>query len=236
MIQFIVKVIMQFPQRQYCLDGSNSGCVIINTSISLWTIVGREKHMKILLLMANGVEMLEASAFIDVFGWYRTYGDGDIEVITCGLEKKIVTTFNIPLEVDMCVDEVKAEDYDALAIPGGFGTYGFYEDAYSEPVQNLISTFHTAHKWIASICVGALPIGKSGILKGRKATTYHLMDKQRQAQLAAFDVEIIDAPVVVDDKIITSWCPSTAVEVAFELLQQLAGETAASSIRYLMGF
>ena len=41
-------------------------------------------------------------------------------------------------------------------------------------------------KIINKVCVNdydALPIGKSGVLKGRKATTYHLMDGYRQKQL-----------------------------------------------------
>ena len=77
-------------------------------------------------------------------------------------------------------------EYEALAIPGGFEEYGFYEKAYDERFLELIREFHSKRKIIASICVGSLPIGKSGVLKNRVATTYHLNNGYRQKQLAEF--------------------------------------------------
>jgi len=38
----------------------------------------------------------------------------------------------------------------------------------------LIKEFNAKGKIIATICSAALPLGKSGVLKNRKATTYHL--------------------------------------------------------------
>lgn len=192
--------------------------------------------MKVLLLMVKGVELLEASAFIDVLGWHRDYLNGNIQVVTCGLEKRILSTFNVPIEVDELVENIDVDQYDALAVPGGFGTYGFYEHGFSESVQNLIRDFDRRNKLIASICVGALPLGHSGVLENRRATTYHLMNKRRQNQLAEYNVEIVNEPIVLDGNIITSWCPSTAVGVALELLEQLTNKEEATEIRNLMGY
>lgn len=192
--------------------------------------------MKILLFMANGVELIEASAFIDVFGWHRDYYQGDIEVVTCGIKKRIVSTFNIPLEVDVLIEDIKIEDYDALALPGGFEEYGFYEDAYGQEFLNLIREFNSQNKVIASICVGALPLGKSGVLKDRKATTYHLMGKRRQHQLEEFGVSVVNEPIVVDRNVITSWCPSTAVGVSLKLLEFLTNKEEAERIKEIMGY
>lgn len=192
--------------------------------------------MKILLFLAKGVEMIEASAFIDVFGWNRDYNNGDTEIVTFGLRKEIISTFNIPIKVDVLIDEIKIEEYDALAIPGGFGSYGFYEDEYDERFLNIIRRFDEAGKIIASICVGALPLGKSGVLEGRKGTTYHLMNSRRQKQLEEFGVSVVNEPVVVDKNIITSWCPSTAVDVALKLLEMLTSEEDSCKIREIMVF
>ena len=84
---------------------------------------------------------------------------------------------------------------------------------------NLIREFDEQGKIIASICVAALPLGKSGVLKSRTATTYHLKDAYRQQQLKEFGVNVVNEPIVVDDNIITSYCPPTAPGVAFELLR-----------------
>lgn len=192
--------------------------------------------MKILLLLAKGVEMIEASAFIDVFGWNKHYNNTKTEIVTCGLRRVIHSTFNIPIQVDLLIDEIKADEYDALAIPGGFGDYGFYEDAYDEKFLDIIRKFNEEGKFIASICVGALPIGKSGILQGRKGTTYHLMDRRRQKQLETFGVKVVSEPVVIDKNIITSWCPSTAADVALKLLELLTSEEESYKTREIMGF
>lgn len=192
--------------------------------------------MKVLLFLANGAEMIELSAFIDVFGWDRHYNNGNINIVTCGFSKEIKSTFNIPIRVDLLIKEVKTDDYNALAIPGGFADYGFYEEAYNEKFLNLIREFKNQDKPIASICVGALPIGKSGILKGKRGTTYHLMGGRRQKQLEEFRVKVENEPVIVEDNIITSWCPSTAVEVAFKLLEMLRSRNDSDKIREIMGF
>lgn len=192
--------------------------------------------MKLLLFLANGAEMLELSAFVDVFGWDRHYNNGNIEVITCSFTREIKTTFNVTIKVDLLIDEVIVNEYEALAVPGGFSEYGFYEEAYSAKFLNLIKEFNQANKLIASICVGALPIGKCGILKGKRGTTYHLMGGRRQKQLAEYGVEIVQEPVVVEGRVITSWCPSTAVDVALKLLEMLRSESDSNKIREIMGY
>jgi 4-methyl-5(b-hydroxyethyl)-thiazole monophosphate biosynthesis len=127
---------------------------------------------KVLLLLADGFEFFEASAFIDVIGWNLVDGDHSTQLYTCALNKEIRSTFSQRLIVDFTLDEVNADDFHALAIPGGFVEYDFYKDAYNEKFLELIREFNQKDKLIASICTGALPIGKSGILTGKKGTTY----------------------------------------------------------------
>ncbi|SDI84449.1 4-methyl-5(b-hydroxyethyl)-thiazole monophosphate biosynthesis [Pseudobutyrivibrio sp. 49] len=114
--------------------------------------------------------------------------------------------WNTEIKVGKIINKVCVDDYDALAIPGGDHIYGYFEEAYDENFLQLIRAFDTANKTIASICVGALPIGKSGVLKGRKATTYHLI------------------------------CPQTAAEVAFKLLEMLLGKEKTNTVKQGMGF
>ena len=138
--------------------------------------------MKLLVFLAKGFETIEFSAFIDVMGWAKTDFDCKIDVVTCGLNQKVISSFNVPVLVDKVMDEVSADEYDALAIPGGFEEFGFYEEAYNEQLLELIRLFDSQKKWIATVCVGALPVGKSGVLNGRKATTYHLRGAQNRVQ------------------------------------------------------
>ncbi|ARU62122.1 DJ-1 family protein [Tumebacillus avium] len=192
---------------------------------------------KVCLLLPNGFEAVEASVFSDVVGWNKDEGDGTTDIITVGTREKLRCTFAFTVLPDLLVSDVNVDDFDALALPGGFETAGFYEDAYREDVLDLIRAFNAQGKVIASICVGALVLGKSGILQGRNATTYNLNDRVRQKQLAAFGATVIpDQPIVVDQNIITSYNPSTAFEVAFTLLELLTSKENANHVRRLMGF
>ena len=192
--------------------------------------------MKILLFLAKGFETMESSVFIDVFGWARCSYYYDVEVVTCGVQDTVVSAFGVPVKADVVLEKVNVDEYDALAFPGGFEEFGFYEEAFSKNVVSLINSFNDKHKMIASVCVGALALANAGILKGKKATTYHLNNGHRQKQLAAYGAEVVNEPVVKTDNIITSYCPQTAPEVAFVLLGELVGEEKMAVVKTAMGF
>jgi len=189
---------------------------------------------RVLLLLADGFETFEASVFIDVIGWNLVDGDKSTELFTCGLKKEINSSFNQKFIVDYLISEIDVDSFDALAVPGGFEEYNFYKDAYDERFLELIREFKAKDKIIASICVAALPLGKSGILKNKKGTTYK--NPVRRDALKSFGVQVINQPIVIDDNIITSWNPSTAVDVALLLLELLTSTTNTEYIRSIMGF
>lgn len=167
--------------------------------------------MKILVFCAKGFETIEFSAFIDVMGWAGNDFHCSVSVDTCGFTKTVNSTFNVPVLMDKTIDEIVVNDYDALAIPGGFEEFGFYEEAYDERFLNLVKEFNDQEKPIAAVCVAALPLGKSGVLESRKATTYHLNDAHRQKQLAEFGVK-------------------------FELLKMLCGSEKMLIVKRAMGY
>jgi 4-methyl-5(b-hydroxyethyl)-thiazole monophosphate biosynthesis len=191
---------------------------------------------KILILLSNGFEVLEAAAFIDILGWANVFGNEKIEIITAGVHTKLKCTFGFQVIPDAQIKNLNINEFDALAIPGGFEKAGFYEDGFSEEFLNLIRYFDEKKKPIASICVGALLLGKSGILANRSATTYHLLEGKRRKQLAKMGANIKDKPIVQDGNIITSTSPATAMAVAFALLETLTSKENADKIKEMMGF
>ncbi len=189
---------------------------------------------KVLLLLAEGFEVFEASVFIDVIGWNLVHGDRRTQLFTCALRKEIKSSFDQKFIVNYVINDINPDDFDALAIPGGFEVYGYYNDAYSGPFLDLIRRFRDKKKFIASICVGALPLGKSGILKGKTGTTYN-SDVRRDA-LKEFGVNVLNQPIVMDDNIVTSWNPYTAINVALLLLENITTKDNTDKVRQLMGF
>ncbi|MGI2798523.1 DJ-1/PfpI family protein [Photobacterium damselae] len=190
---------------------------------------------KVILFLCQGLEEYEASVFTDAFGWTTTYGLEPIELVTVGLRPKVKCAWNFTIEPEYQLSEIDINDFDALAIPGGMSRSGFYEDAYDERLLSLIRDFDSKGKTIASVCVGALPIAKSGVLNGRNGTTYHL-SKKRQTQMKEMGVNVIQAPIVIDKNIITSRSPSAAMDVAFNVVEMLTSTANLERIKEGMGF
>lgn len=189
---------------------------------------------KVLLLLADGFELLEAAGFTDVLGWANIDGDEPIELVSAGLHPQLRATFGCSVLPDAWVTDLDLDRFDALAVPGGFAEAGFYNDAMSEPFLDVIRHFEARGKLIASVCVASLALGAAGVLQGRRATTYHQAGGKRKAQLESYGAHFVDEAIVLDGKLISSTGPGTGIEVAFVLLRELTSRKVADQIRALM--
>lgn len=66
-------------------------------------------------------------------------------------------------------DQVRAEDYDALVIPGGRGPEYLRLDA---KVIAMVRHFFEANKPVAAVCHGAQLLAAAGVLEGRECSAY----------------------------------------------------------------
>lgn len=189
---------------------------------------------RILLLLAEGFEPLEAAGFTDVFGWANIDGEEKIELVSTGLRSPLKATFGFSVIPDQLLSDVDPDKFDAVAVPGGFEGAGYYKDAYAEDFLGVIRQFETAEKPVATVCVASLSLGKAGIIKNRRATIYHSIDGTRKEELEAFGAIFVDNAIVKDGNLITSTGPGTGVEVAFELLTDLTSTENTNHIRSLM--
>ena len=72
-------------------------------------------------------------------------------------------------ELNATFDEVKAEDYDALVIPGGRAPEYI---RLNDRVLEMVRHFAQANKPIAAICHGAQVLAAAGVLNGRSCSAY----------------------------------------------------------------
>jgi len=188
-----------------------------------------------LLLLPPGAEALEAAAFIDVFGWHQAIGSATCQLITCSAAREVALSFGQSMLAQTLLSEVRAYDYAALALPGGFGSYGYYKHACSKPYLQLIRDFDMQAKPIAAICTGAIALAQAGLLKNRRATTYS-KEAGWAEQLQKAGACFTDTALEIDGHIITSQNPASAVPVALTLLEILAGAEERAYIQEQMGF
>ena len=106
-----------------------------------------------------------------------------------------------PVEADAATDDVSAEDYEALVIPGGYAPDKLRRD---EHVLDLVRSFDGDAKTIAFIChAGWVPIS-AGILKGRRATSVGAI----RDDMVNAGVDWVDEATVVDGNLVTARTPA----------------------------
>lgn len=195
---------------------------------------GSPMQRRVLILLANGFEVMEAACFTEVLGWASIYGDVQFDQLSVGLRNPVKTTFGFDVIPEALLDEIAADEFDALVIPGGFGDAGFYEEALSEPFLDVIRHFDRRQAPIAAVCVSSLSLAAAGVLKGRRATIYHQIGGTRKAQLEGYGAIFVDEPLVVDGHLMTSTGPGTGIELALKLLESLSTAQFAQEIRERM--
>jgi protease I len=150
------------------------------------------------------VLVLAADLFEDMELLYPVYRlrEERVAVIVAGLNDQPVRgkKGHGPVPVDTTVEEISAESFDALVIPGGFAPDKLRRSA---KVLDLVKAFDTAGKPIAFIChAGWVPIS-ARILNGRRATSVSaIRDDMENA-----GVDWVDDATVVDGNLISARTP-----------------------------
>ena len=92
--------------------------------------------MKLLLLLANGFEEIEALGTLDLLR------RGQVEVTTCTLNQTPLTlgAHGIAVEAELCLTELDSALYDGIILPGGLG--GSQALAATQGVLELLKDYH----------------------------------------------------------------------------------------------
>jgi 4-methyl-5(b-hydroxyethyl)-thiazole monophosphate biosynthesis len=189
----------------------------------------------VLVLLADGFELIEASGFTDVLAWANFQPNVDIAVTCAAIHTQVAPAFGgLTVQVNVQLNDVDLSTFDALAIPGGMEWSGFFEDAYSQQFIQVIRHFAKLKKPIAAVCVASLSLATANILKHKKATVYHSLNGKHKTTLEQKGAIFVDSAVVIDANIITSTGPGTSVEEALALLANLTDEQTAQHTRVMM--
>jgi 4-methyl-5(b-hydroxyethyl)-thiazole monophosphate biosynthesis len=167
---------------------------------------------KVLIPLAPGFEELEAVTVIDLLR------RADVEVVTAGLEPGPVTGSRLTVLVpDSTLDAERESDFDMIVLPGGLpGAENLDAD---HRIHAMLRRNQSEGRFIAAICAAPKILAGAGLLNGRSATGYPGILNASELP----GVKLLEEPVVVDDKIVTSRGPGTAMDFALRLIELLAG-------------
>ncbi len=84
-------------------------------------------------------------------------------------------------------------------------------------MTGIARAFFEAEKPVASICHGPQILISAGVMKGRKATSYHKVSDELKRAGAKYE----DREVVVDDNLITSRQPSDLPAFMREIMKKV---------------
>ena len=189
----------------------------------------------VLMLLAEGFELMETSCFTDILAWASFQENVDIKLTRSSTSGTVKSAFgDFTLTTDSTIDQLNLDNFDALAIPGGMEWAGFFENSLSDQFIEVVKHFILQNKPIAAVCVASTCIAKSGEFEGREATIYHSQTGKHKAKLEGMGVKFIDKPVVESGNVITSTGPGTAIEVALALLAKLTDARTVQSTRKMM--
>lgn len=177
-----------------------------------------EAKMKVIILLANGFEEVEAIAQID---FLRRAGI-EIDTVSIHDSREIVGQSRIIVIADKLFSEMNPDFYDAVILPGGkAGMLNLQQDAR---VQEMLVDFHKRGKVIAAICASPSILGKLHLLDGRRCVCYPGFESNLTG------ASVVDERVVIDGTIITSKGPGTSFDFAIAIIKVLGGTALAEEI------
>lgn len=177
---------------------------------------------KFLVLATNGNETIELFTPVD---YLRRLGIS-VDIVSTEKSLDLKTSQGVSFRTDLTFDQILADDYFGLYIPGG--TDGAYSMRDNKKVINLIQNFNKEGKIIAAICAGPVVLNKAGILTDKKATSFPAMKEEMDKTGTYIDDKI----VVTDGNIITGRGAAVTNYLALELARIIEGEEAVEKLKY----
>jgi protease I len=178
-------------------------------------VANKLQGKRVAFLATDMVEQVELTE-----PWKAVKGEG-AEVELVSLEEGEIQGFNHydkadKFKVDRTVEEARAEDYDALVIPGGVGNPDTMR--MDENAVQLVRDFFEQGKPVGVICHGPWMLVEAGVVRGRKVTSWPSL----QTDIRNAGGNWVDQEVVVDEGLVTSRKPDDISAFNAKIIEEFA--------------
>src|SRR5215813_1617907 len=147
--------------------------------------------------------------------YYRLREEGaDVKIIGAGNTKSYTSKHGYPVNVDAQAENVKAVEFDAVIVPGGYAPDMMRRH---DAMVNLVREAAQQGKIVAAICHAGWMLASAGVLKGKKATSFFAI----KDDVANAGATWVDQEVVVDGNLITSRKPDDIPAFCREIVKAL---------------
>ena len=174
-------------------------------------------------LQGKKVAILSESGFeeVELTSPKQALEEAGAEVYIVSPQKEMVKAWNhdhwsIELKVDKNIADAKEEDYDALVLPGGVLNPDKLRT--NEQAIAFVKDFFESGKPVAAICHGPQTLIETGLLEGRRMTSYPSI----QTDLKNAGADWIDREVVVDNGLVTSRSPKDLPAFNKKMIEEIS--------------
>jgi len=175
------------------------------------------------------VEELDFAGAWEVLGTTRHLSEEEyIQPITLGTIADPIRCDNgLTVIPDKTIENLS--EYDVIIAPGGPGAYQAIKD---EHLLKEIRQAYECRKLVSSVCTGAFILANAGILKEKRATTYHT----EVEELSKYGAIPVKERVVVDDNVITGAGVAASMDVGLKIVEILLGKESAKNVAELIEY
>lgn len=170
-------------------------------------------------LQGKRVAILAEDMYEDPELWYPYYRlqEAGAEVTIVGPEAKVYESkHGYPARATVAADQVSADDYDAVIVPGGFAPDRLRRYA---PILDLVRGVNRKGGVIGAICHAAWVPISAGILKGKRATCVSAI----KDDLVNAGATYVDEAAVVDGNLVTARTPADLPQWLPALIEAMGG-------------
>lgn len=173
---------------------------------------------KLVIPISNGFEEIEAISIIDICR------RAQIEVTIAALENLLTLgAHNIKVEADCMIEEINENDFDMIVLPGGLPNA--FTLAENKKVIDLLKQFKEKNKNIGAICAAPFALHTADVLN-KNYTCYPSFEEKIR-----LDGYQNSDQYVIDEKVITSRGPATAMSFALQIVEILKGKELSNKIK-----
>jgi len=169
----------------------------------------------VLIPIADGTEEMEAVITADILR--RAQLDVCMASVMPG-RKLVTASRGVKIEADTLLNQCLEQQWDLIVLPGGMPGAAHLHD--STDLIRLLRRQIAEERWLAAICAApAVVLGRHNLIPLATATGF----PGTQQELATRVAKVVQDPVVVDGRLITSQGPGTAMAFALKLVELLCG-------------
>lgn len=174
-------------------------------------------------LEGKRIAVLAENMYQEMELWYPVYrfkeAGAKVTVVGPGTGKTFTSKTGYPVTVDADVRDVRAGDFDAVVVPGG------YAPDYMRRTPAMVALVRDAHdqgRIVAAICHAGWMLCSAGIVRGKRATSFFSI----KDDMVNAGAQWVDEEVVRDGNLITSREPGDLPAFCRSIIEALVREPA----------